>query len=113
MQLTLPMLTYYAGPALVDVELVNACRSYREAVRACWDRRTRRALTRRGLAEAAGLYPSHVSDYLSSDDNKRDLPARKINDFEIECGNRFVSQWLARQANLTILEQFIDRRAAA
>lgn len=113
MQLNLPMLTYYVGPRLIDAEIVLACKTYREAVRACWDLRTRRNLTRRALAEAAELYASHVSDYLSEDDNKRELPARHINAFEIECGNRFVSQWLARQANLTILEQFIDRRAAA
>jgi hypothetical protein len=37
----------------------------------------------------------------------------KINDFEIACGNRFISQWLARQAKLTILEQFIEPRRAA
>jgi hypothetical protein len=33
-QLQLPMLTYYEGPRLIDMELVLACRSYREAVRA-------------------------------------------------------------------------------
>jgi transcriptional regulator with XRE-family HTH domain len=113
MQLNLPMLTYYVGPRLIDQELVLACKTYREAVRACWDLRTRRHMTQVFLAQAAGLYPSHVSDYLSDADNKRELPARHINAFEVECGNRFVSQWLARQANLTILEQFIDRRAAA
>ena len=36
-QLTLPMLTVYTGPRLVDDEIVTACRSYREAVRACWN----------------------------------------------------------------------------
>jgi hypothetical protein len=113
-QLTLPMLTVYVGPRLVDADLVIACRTYREAVRACWDLRTRRNITKRLLAEAAGLYASHLSDYLNvDDDTKRELPARHINAFEIECGNRFITQWLARQANLTILEQFIDRRAAA
>lgn len=111
-QMTLPLLTYYEGPRLIDVELVHACRSYREAVRACWDLRTRRALTRRVLAEGAGLYPSHVSDYLNADPSKRELPAKHINAFEIECGNRFVSQWMASQANLTILEQYLQRRAA-
>jgi hypothetical protein len=111
-QLQLPMLTYYEGPRLIDQELVLACRSYREAVRACWDLRTRRNLTRRALAEGAGLYASHVSDYLTEDDAKRELPAKHINAFEVECGNRFVSQWLARQAGLTILEQFMQKRAA-
>lgn len=112
-QLTLPMLTHYVGPRLIDMELVLACRTYRDAVCACWGMRTRRGLTKRALAEGAGLYASHVSDYISDQHNKRELPAKHINAFEIECGNRFISQWLSRQANLTILEQFIERRVAA
>jgi hypothetical protein len=113
-QLNLPMLTVYTGPRLIDMEIVDACRTYREAVRGCWDMRTRRQLTKRVLAEAAGLYPSHVSDYISLDAAKRELPAKHVNSFEVECGNRFISQWLARQANLTILELFVQgaRRAA-
>jgi hypothetical protein len=113
MQLDLPMLTYYVGPKLIDAELVMACRTYHEAVKHCWDKRTRPHMTKRFLAETAGLYASHVSDYISGSEAKRALPAKHINAFEIECGNRFISQWLARQANLTILEQYIDRRLAA
>lgn len=112
-QLQLPMLTVYAGPRLVDAEVVSACRSYRQAVRACWMLRVRRSLTQRQLAEEAGLYASHVTDYVSEDEAKRELPAKHVNDFEIACGNRFITQWLARQANLTILEQFIDARRVA
>jgi hypothetical protein len=59
------------------------------------------------LADEAGLYASHVSDYLSEQDCKRELPAKHINGFELACGNRMVSQWLASQAQLTIMEQFI------
>lgn len=112
-QLPLPMLTYYTGPRLVSGEIVTAAMTYRDAVRACWHLRTRRSLTRRGLAEEAHLYASHVSDYISDDDNRRELPARYINDFEISCGNRFISQWLARQAQLTIFEEFLEHRRAA
>lgn len=114
MQLSLPMLTVYTGPRLIDPDIVTAVRTYREAVCACWDMRTRRNLTRRVLADEAQLYASHVSDYLSIDDCKRELPARYINAFEIACGNRMVSQWLAAQAQLTIMEQFVNgaRRAA-
>jgi hypothetical protein len=113
-QLTLPMLTMYSGPRLVDMELVDACRSYREAVRTCWDLRSRRQLTKRLMAEEAGLYASHVSDYLAAASAKRELPAKHVNAFEIACGNRMISQWLARQANLTILEQYMQgaRRVA-
>lgn len=107
-QLRLPMLTVYSGPRLVDRETVDACRSYRDSVRMCWEMRTRRLLKKRALAEEAGLYASHVTDYLSDRPAKRSLPADKINAFELACGNRMVSQWLARQASLTILEQFIQ-----
>lgn len=111
-QLILPMLTVYEGPRLVDLEIVDACRTYREAVATCWNLRTRRQLTQARLAEEAELYASHVSDYISTRHGKRNLPAEHINAFELACGNRFISQWLARQANLTILEQFAQRRAA-
>ena len=108
-QLKLPMLTVYTGPRLVDAEIVDACNTYREAVRACWDLRTRRHLTQRQLAEEAEVYASHLSDYLSDLHEKRELPAKHINTFELACGNRMITQWLARRANLTILEQFIQR----
>jgi hypothetical protein len=114
MQLSLPMLTVYTGPSLIDAQIVGACRTYREAVRACWDMRTRRHLTQRVLADEADLYASHVTDYVSLDQAKRELPAKHINAFELACGNRMISQWLAYQANLTIMEQFIPgaRRVA-
>ncbi len=112
-QLPLPMLTYYTGPRLVSGEIVSAARTYREAVRACWHLRTRRSLTKRALAEEAVLYASHVSDYISDDENRRELPAKYVNAFEIACGNRFISQWMARQASLTIFEEFLEHRRAA
>ena len=115
-QLRLPMLTVYDGPRLIDAEIVDACATYREVVCVCWDLRTRRALTKRALAEEVdGLYPSHLSDYLSKLAGKRELPAKHINGFERACGNRAITQWLTRRAQLTILEQFIQqpsRRAA-
>jgi hypothetical protein len=107
MQLALPMLTVYEGPKLVEVELVQACRTYRDVVRACWNLRTRRSLTKSLLAEETGSYPSHMSDYLSEDESRRELPAKRIAAFETSCGNRIITQWLAMKANLTIMEQFI------
>jgi hypothetical protein len=111
-QLRLPMLTVYVGPQLVDWELICAAKTYREAVCACWELRTRKHLTRRKLAEGAGLYASHVSDYLSDDPAKRELPAKHINAFEQECGNRFITQWMTLQAGMHVLEEPTYRRAA-
>lgn len=112
MQLDLPMLTYYQGPRLVAADVVSAITTYREAVCACWDLRTRRHLTKRALAVETGLYATHLSDYLSVLENKRELPARHIVAFENACGNRVITQWIASQAKVTILEQFIARAVA-
>lgn len=113
-QLKLPMLTVYEGPRLVDGDIVATCASYRDAVRACWEMRTRTNLTQRQLAEEAGLYAPHVSDYLNlqpltgKGQERRDLPAKSVNAVEIACGNRFISQWLARQARLPVMDaQFL------
>jgi hypothetical protein len=113
MQLQLPMLTYYTGPKLVPLEVVAGVPTYREAVRLCWQMRLRTSLTRRALAEEAGLYASHVTDYLSAEHSKRELPARHIAAMEVACGNRVITQWLAMQANLTILETFIQPHQVA
>lgn len=122
-QLGLPMLTVYEGPRLVEPELVASCATYRQAVRACWMNRTRQSLKPRGLAEEINGYASHVTDYLNADDkpHRRDLPAKKINDFEIACGNRLITQWIARQAHLAVvhdaemavLEEFMQRTRRA
>ena len=112
MQMQLPMLTHYDGPRIAPAEAINACRSYRDAVRLCWDMRTRVNLSRAVLAMEAGLYASHLTDYLSDNPEKRELPAKHIAAFEVSCGNRAITQWLAAQAQLTILETFIQRKAA-
>lgn len=112
-QMPLPMLTYYEAPVMVDAVQVDAAKTYRDAVRACWDKRNRPNLTKRQLAEEVGCYPSHVTDYLSADASKRDLPARHIAEFEAACGNRFVSQWIARRSELTVLEEFVAQRKVA
>lgn len=120
-QLPLQMITYYAGPKLVPAEQLANIRSYREAVRTCYALATRPKLMLAVLADEAGLYPSHVSDYLSERPNKRELPAKHIAAFEISCGNRVISQWLARQSDLTIvrqadlavLEQLLQQRRVA
>ncbi len=112
-QLALPMLTYYEAPVMVDVAMVAAAATYRDAVRACWERRKRPNMTKRQLAEEVGCYASHITDYLSADDAKRDLPARHIAEFECACGNRFISQWIARRSELTVLEEFVAQRKSA
>jgi len=93
-------------------DLIASCGAYKAAVRLCWVYRRIQGMTKRTLAERAGLYPSHVSDYLSQDESKRDLPADSISAVETICGNRAITQWEMKQRGLTIMEEVIARRAA-
>jgi hypothetical protein len=111
-QMQLPMLTVYEGPRLLQPQIVQACKTYRDAVKACWTNRLRTRLTKAQIAEETGCYPSHVTDYLSDKETSRNLPAERIAAFEVSCGNRVITQWLAAQAHVTILESFIQARTA-
>lgn len=111
-QLSLPMLTVYSGPRLVDEALVARCRTYREAVRLCWEQRTRLNIKRSTLAEECVLYPSHVTDYFSESASRRELPAKKVDLVERSLGNRAISQWLLLQTQRSDSEALDERRCA-
>lgn len=89
---------------VVPPQVVASIKSYRNACRLAWKiRRTR--LTQRTLAELAGLYPSHVSDYFSVHTHRRELPAKHIGAVEAVLGVSVISQWVAQQSHLTVLEE--------
>jgi hypothetical protein len=111
-QMPLALMARLDGPSVVPTEYVQACADYRSAVLLCYALR-RVKLTKRDIAQAAGLYASHVTDYLSSKPGKRDLPGRYITAFERACGNTAISQWLAAGAQLTVLEEMQASRRAA
>lgn len=92
---------------------IKGLKSYRHACRLAWKLRARKAMTRRQLAEDAGLYASHVTDYFSQNEKKRELPAKAVAKVERILGNTVISQFLAMQANLTFLEELQAMRAAA
>lgn len=96
---------------VVPAQVVMGIRSYRHACRLAWKLRTVRNLTRRSLAEQTRLYTSHVSDYFSLHDHRRELPARHIADVERVLGNTVISQWVAQQSKLTVLEEMQADRA--
>lgn len=114
-QASLALMARLNGPAIVPVSHIKRCRTYREAVRLCWQLRRVHLMTQRQLACEAALLPQHVTDYLNADDapQRRDLPVDRIASFEAVCGNTAVSQWLAAQASLTILEEMQATREAA
>jgi hypothetical protein len=101
-------------PSFLGDDEIAKCKTYREAVRLSWAHRRVKAMTQRTLAEYAGLYYQHVNDYIHSDDapHRRNLPADKLNAWASVTGNWAVQQWLARQDNLTLMEEVISRRAA-
>ena len=89
---------------VVPAQVVGQLRTYRHACRLAWKLRATR-ITQRTLAEAAGLYAPHVSDYVSIHAHRRELPAKFVAAFEAVVGNTVVSQCLAQQSCLTILEE--------
>lgn len=98
---------------IVPPEVVMGIKSYRHACRLAWRLRFIRNMTQRTLAELAGLYPSHVSDFFSRREDRRELPARHVAAVERVIGNTVISQWLAQQAKLTVLEEMQAHRRAA
>lgn len=114
-QTNLALMARLNGPAVVPVDLIRQCRTYRDVVRLGWQLRRVHHMTQRQLACEAGLRPQHVTDYLNADDKptRRSLPAECIAAFEAVVGNTAVSQWLAWRATLTVLEEMQAMRAAA
>lgn len=96
----------------VPPEVVRSVPTYRHACRMAWKLRSAR-ITQRTLAELAGLYTSHVSDYFSLHSTRRELPARHVAAVEAVVGNTLISQWLAQQSHLTVMEELQALRRAA
>jgi hypothetical protein len=101
-----------SSPAFLPSSEVAACSSFRDAVCLAWSQRRIKAMTRARLAELCDLLPQHVSDYLSRDDShkkgqrRRALPAEKIAAFESAVGNRAITQFLVRQVQLNLMEEW-------
>lgn len=89
---------------VVPPEVVMSIKSYRHACRLAWKLRHPR-ITQRTLAELAGLYTSHTSDYFSVHEHRRELPAKCVAAVETVIGNTVISQYLAQQSKLTVLEE--------
>jgi hypothetical protein len=115
-QLQLPLMAgvVQAQRLVLPTAAVHALQDYRHACRLAWKLRTPR-ITQRTLAELAGLYPSHVSDYFSIHSNRRELPAQHVAAVCRVLGNTVILQWLAAAGGMTVLEELqasLARRAA-
>lgn len=112
-QLQIRMLGEVLAPSVVPPQLIERCKTYRDAVKLCWQLRRIRNMTQARLAEEAGLYAPHVSCYLNDSKRQRDLPGSGIRGVEWACGNTAITQWNNLQAGLTVLEEIQLLRAAA
>ncbi|MFM0151419.1 XRE family transcriptional regulator [Paraburkholderia sediminicola] len=106
----------------VPTELVNGCKSYRDACRLAWEWREVKNQTKLGLAERCDLRACFVTDYFNEEPKdrkgrrRRELPADKIDAVEEVLGNNAISQYLNRKKGFRIWEEvkaFADRMVAA
>lgn len=104
-QMHLPLLCRLDAPSVVSPNLIDACKSYRDAVKLCWELRRIRNMTQQRLAEEAGLYAPHVTCYLRDSNRQRDLPGAAVRAFQWACGNTAISQWLNRGVRLAVVEE--------
>lgn len=107
LQREFPLLSRLEGPAVVPDALMRLARTYRDACRLAWALRRVRNMTYRQLAAEAGLRHQHVTDYFHRDDkrSRRSLPGEAIFATEAVLGNTAISQFHARRARLTVLEE--------
>ena len=105
------------GPVFLSDDKIASCKTYRDAVCLAWDERRSKGMTRDRLAELCALLPQHLSDYFARAESnpkgqrRRSLPAEKICDVESALGNRAITQYLIRQAQLTLMEEMLAQRA--
>ena len=116
-QLQLNLLARIDAPSVVPSDQIGSVKDYREAVRLCWAHRRSSGMTRKTLSEITGMRACLIVDYLDASAlsrnkvERRDMPAKYIKVFEAVCGNTFVSQFIAYQAQLTVLESLSMRAA--
>ena len=90
---------------VVPTQVVMGLKSWRHACRMAYKLARRQGITQAHLAQLTSLYKSHISDYFSVHENRRELPARCIAEVEAVFGNTVMSQWIAQQSALTIVEE--------
>lgn len=120
-QQPLRLLCRLDAPAVVPPQVIAGITSFRNAVQTCWALRHDKADgAQSACARHIGAQVSHMSAYLADEDDeskrpRRDMPAKFVRAFEAWCGNTAVSQWMAANAKLTVVEeiQAMNLNAAA
>ena len=114
-QLEFPLLGRIDAPSVAPEQWVRHAKTYRDVVRLAWTLRRAKGAKAVDMCRDKGFHAQHASDWLAKDDkpSRRSLPAPHIPAFEDFVGNVLVSQWLARHAKLTVLEEITATKQAA
>lgn len=93
-------------PAVVSNWYVSKCKTFRQACRMAWQMRRVRNMTYEMFSAYGGFTRQHVGDWFNKDDKptRRSMPAHCIAQSEAIVGNKLISQWVAVQCGLTVLE---------
>lgn len=103
----------------VDSETVSGWTCYRDAVVWCWANRPKdKGMNDQDdqatFARRSGAYTSHMSRFVSpSSKAPMELRPDLIPSFEAYTGWRGVTQYLAKQSSVTLMEEVIEQRRAA
>lgn len=114
-QQELHLLARIDAPSVVPAAEIAKIKDYREAVRHCWIHRRVKGMARNTLAELTGMRASHITDYLEETttdkhgNDRRDMPAKYIKAMESVCGNTFISQFVAYDSSLTVMESLLQQ----
>lgn len=103
------------APKFVATWYVDKCKSWREVCRMAWQMRRVRNMTYTMFAAYGGFTRQHVGDWFNPDDKptRRSMPVDCVHTAESILGVRILSQWIAKQSRLTILEEMQAERALA
>lgn len=114
-QLEFPLLGRIDAPSVAPEQWVRNATTYRDVVRLAWTLRRAKCAKSSDMARDCAFHAQHISDWLAKDDKpaRRSLPAHHIPVFENYVGNTLISQWMARHAKLTVLEEITATKAAA
>jgi len=105
----------FEEPKIVSVQYVEMCDTWRKACRMAWQMRRIRNMTYTMFAAYTGFTRQHVGDWFNKDDlqTRRSMPVECVSVSEYVFGNKLLSQWIAAQSKLTILEEMQVERALA
>ena len=117
-QREMPFLMATVPSKYAPSSVIEAFNSYRDAVVWGWENRPHRGKNdpqdQSMFARNAGVYAPHMSRFVSRTSKApMDLHPDLIGEFESYIGWRVITQYLAKRANVTLMEEVIEQRRAA